>query len=181
MKKTIFFLIVTISSFSFSQETEFKFDKENFTDYIVTQCEGKSQAELYKKALDWVSVTYKNPKEVVKAQIENDYIRIEGASKDLVCFNILGSKSCNTSKYTIEISFKDGRYKFDILGNIQYLYEDGWAEISLDKTSVYYNKKGEIRSNYKYFPEIATYFNNLNLELKEFLISDKIPSKKSDW
>ena len=183
MKQIVYLLLATISilNFSFSQETEFKFDKEVFTDFVVTQCEGKTQAELYKKALNWVSVTYKNPKEVIKAQIENDYIRIEGASKDLVCFNILGNKSCNTSKYTIEISFKDGKYKFDLLGNIQYLYEGGWAEVRLDKTNLYYNKKGEIRSNYKYFPEIANYLNSLNIELKDFLLSDQIPSKKSDW
>ena len=94
MKKIIYFLLATISisNLSFGQETEFKFTKEGFTDFVVTQCEGKTQAELYKKALDWVSVTYKNPKEVIKAQIENDYIRIEGSSNSLVCLNILGKK-----------------------------------------------------------------------------------------
>ncbi len=181
MKKIILLLsLLSSSTIIYSQETEFKFVKEGFTDFVITQCEGKTQSELYKKALDWVSVTFKNPKEVIKAQIENDYIRIEGSSKNLVCFNAMG-KSCNTAKYNIEISFKDGKYKFDVINNIEYLYEAGWAEIRLDKTELYYNKKGEIRSAYKYFPEIADYFNNLNFELKEFLISDKIPSKKSDW
>ena len=99
MKKIIYFLLATISisNLSFSQETEFKFDKEGFTDFVVTQCEGKTQAELYKKALDWVSVTYKNPKEVIKAQIENDYIRIEGSSNSLICLNILGKKYNNAT------------------------------------------------------------------------------------
>jgi len=183
MKKIISFLItiIIISTKSFGQEKEFVFTKEAFTDFVVTECEGKTQAELYKKALDWVYITYKNPKEVIKAHILNEYIRIEGASTDLVCFNILGNKSCNTSKYIIEISFKDGKYKFDILGNVQYLYEGGWAEVRLDKTNLYYNNKGDIKSNYKYFPEIANYFNNLNLVLKDFLMSDKIPSEKNHW
>ena len=56
MKQIVYLLLATISilNFSFSQETEFKFDKEVFTDFVVTQCEEKTQAELYKKALNWV-------------------------------------------------------------------------------------------------------------------------------
>jgi len=182
MKKFFLVLVVALMSVTMSaQETEFSFNKEGFTDYIVTECEGKTQAELYKKTLDWISITYKNPKEVIKAKIENDYIRIEGSSTDLVCFNILGKKSCNRSRYTIEIFFKDSKYKFDIINNIEYLHEGGWAEVSLDKTNLYYNKKNEIRNNYKYFPEIATYFNILNKGLNNFVIGNEIPSKKSDW
>ncbi|MCG8808478.1 DUF4468 domain-containing protein [Tenacibaculum finnmarkense] len=182
MKKIICLLTTLITISTFSQKKEFKFNKEGFTDYVVTQCEGRTESELYKKALDWVSVTYKNPKEVIKAQIENDYIKIEGSSNDLACFNIYGHKGCNTSKYTIEISFKDGKYKFDVLGNIRFLYSEGsWGSIRLDKTSKYYKKKGEIKRRYKYFPEIANYFNKLNSELKSFLMSENIPSKKSDW
>ena len=117
MKKIILLLsLLSSSTIIYSQETEFKFVKEGFTDFVITQCEGKTQSELYKKALDWVSVTFKNPKEVIKAQIENDYIRIEGSSKNLVCFNAMG-KSCNTAKYNIEISFKDGKYKSILDGN----------------------------------------------------------------
>jgi hypothetical protein len=188
MKKIIYFLLATISisNLSFSQETEFKFDKEGFTDFVVTQCEGKTQAELYKKALDWVSVTYKNPKEVIKAQIENDYIRIEGSSNSLICLNILGKKY-NNATYQIDISFKDGKYKFDVIEIRQYTEASqyssgGWSEVGLATTEPYYNKKGEIRGVFKYFPEfLPTYFNKLNLELKDFLLSDKIPSKKSEW
>ena len=178
--KKILLVLLLINGIVNAQETEFKFTKDGFTDFVVISIEGKTASELFKKTLDWVSVTYKNPKEVIKAQIENDYIRIEGSSKDLVCFNAMG-KSCNTAKYTIEISFKDGKYKFDIIKNIEYLYEAGWAEIRLDKTEIYYSKKGEIRSTYKYFPEIADYFNNLNKDLESFLKSETIPSKKSDW
>lgn len=188
MKKIIYFLLTTISisNLSFSQETEFKFKKEGFTDFVVTQCEGKTQAELYKKTLDWVSVTYKNPKEVIKAQIENDYIRIEGSSNSLICLNILGKKF-NNATYQIEISFKEGKYKFDVIEIRQYTEPSqygagGWSEVGLATTEPYYNKKGEIRGIFKYFPElIPTYFNKLNLELKDYLISDNIPTKKSEW
>ena len=102
MKKYIllFFLFSTI--IGFAQETEFKFSKKGFTDFVVVECENKTQSELYKKTLDWVAVNYNTPSDVIKGQIENDYIRIEGFSKDLVA---------NGTRYQIEISFKDGKYK----------------------------------------------------------------------
>ena len=79
--KYLLLLFVSINIYS---QTEFKFDKDGFTDFIVGECEGKSQSELYKKAIEWISINYKNPKEVIKATIENDYIRIEGSEKCLV-------------------------------------------------------------------------------------------------
>lgn len=185
MKKIIVALL--FGFFGFAQGTEFKLSKEGFTDYVVTEIPGKTQSDLYKKVMDWVSVTYKNPKEVIKAQIENDYIRIQGASSVLVVFNILGSKTYYDSRYQIEISLKDGKYKFDVIEIEFYTTPSkygvgGWSALTLTPGDYLYNKKGEIRSNYKYFPElIPTYFNQLNKELESFLKSDSIPSKKSDW
>lgn len=182
MKKIIFFLLATvsISNLSYGQETEFKFTKEGFTDFVVTQCEGKTQAELYKKALDWVSVTYKNPEKVIKAKIENEFIRIEGSSNEIVCMNMMGKKF-NPATYVIEISFKEGKYKFDVIELYQYI-DGSKINVLIPNISDYYNKKGEIRGAFKYYPEfIPPYFNNLNVELKDFLLSDKIPSKKSEW
>ena len=112
MKKIVLALLIGFCGFA--QETEFKFSKEGFTDFVVTEVPGKTQSELYKKAIDWVAVTYKNPKEVIKAQIENDYIRITGVSDNLLLFNAMGKKYYSAD-YTIEISFKDGKYKFEVL------------------------------------------------------------------
>ena len=186
IKKITLISIVLISNLFYGQETEFKFSKEGFTDFIVTKCENKSQSELYKRALDWVSVTYNNPKEVIKAQIENDYIRIEGSSNALVCFNILG-KNYNEATYQIEISFKDGKYKFDVIQVKQYTEPSqyssgGWSDVGINTTDVYYTKKGKIRGIFKYLPEsLTTYFNDLNNDLAKFIESDEIPSKKDDW
>jgi len=186
MKKITFLLFFLFAVSAIAQETEFKFSKDGFTDYVVTACVGKTQAELYKKTLDWVAVTYKNPKEVIKAQIENDYIRIEGSSKALIVLNILG-KTYYDATYQIEISFKDGKYKFDVIEVRYYTTPSqyspgGWGEFGLANTEGYYNKKGQIRSAFKYIPEtLPDYFNTLNLELKDFLMSDQIPSKKNEW
>lgn len=182
MKKIIALLL--FSSSVFAQDSTFTFTQKGFTDYVVTPVPGKLQNDLYKKAIDWVAVTYKNPKEVMKAQIENDYIRIEG-TKDGLVSGFMGSTF--PIKYVIEISFKESRYKFDII-SIEYLVPanqygpGGWKNYELTNVEDHYKKNGELKSKYenehKTFPD---YFNGLNKELQTFLNSNSIPSKKSEW
>lgn len=189
MKKILLtFLFVNIfMNNSYSQEKEFIFSKERLTDFVVTDCEGKSQSELFRKTLDWVAITYKTPKEVIKAQIENEYIRIEGSSDDMFCFKALGQLNCQEAIYQIEISFKDNKYKFDIIELKRYIVPSqyvtgGWRDFDLNSNEEYYNKKGEIRNTYKISAEnIPNYFNNLNNSLKKFILNENIPSKSNDW
>lgn len=183
MKKIILVLVLIVSQLSFGQEKEFTFTKDGFTDFVVTDCSGKTQAELYKKCMDWISVTYKNPKEVLKAQIENDYIRFEGSKDGLICTNGFGVKSCYNTKYQIEVSFKEGKYKFDIIDMKFYLgAQYGWIDFPLNGVKSYYDKNGIIKKMNKHYPEmIPPYFNDLNKSLNDFIVSNEIPSKKSDW
>ncbi|MFV5696697.1 DUF4468 domain-containing protein [Flavobacterium sp. LB3P122] len=185
--KKIFLLLVLVCSFSYGQETEFKFTKDGLTDFVVIDCPGKTQAELYKKALDWVLVTYKNPNEVLKAKIENDYIRIDGASSGLILQYILGMPMEFTGKYTTEIFFKEGKFKFDITALGYYHPGSKYgAGVEVDilngSMSDYFRKDETIRATFKKYPEkFSSEFNGLTASLKEFVMSDKIPSKKSDW
>lgn len=188
MKKTILVLLMSVCFYTNAQETEFKFTKEGFTDYVVIPIEGKTAQELYKKTLDWVSLTYKNPKEVIKAQIENDYIRIEGAKSSMLCVKSLGLLTCNDVRYQIEISFKEGKYKFDLtkleqyVPASQYVVNSGWNEVELKNTSYCYKENGDLKNLFKLYPQaIETEFNTLNISLKDFLNSKEIPSKKGDW
>nr|WP_315144495.1 DUF4468 domain-containing protein [uncultured Flavobacterium sp.] len=187
MKKLLLKLLILVSFYSNAQETEYKFTKGGFTDYVVGVVEGKTAQELYKKTLDWVSVTYKNPKEVIKAQIENDYIRIEGAKSNMLCVKSFGMLNCNDVRYQIEISLKDGKYKFDLIKLEQYTSPSqysagGWSEVGLTNTSYCYKDNGDLKSLFKLYPAaIEMEFNSLNKSLQDFLKSDSIPSKKSDW
>jgi hypothetical protein len=54
MRKIILTSSLLMTILGFSQETEFKFTKDGFTDYVVTPVENKTAAELYKKTIDWV-------------------------------------------------------------------------------------------------------------------------------
>ena len=185
--KKLLFILLSISALGNAQETEFKFTKDGFTDYVIGTVTNKTASELYKKTIDWVNITYKNPREVIKAQIENDYIRIEGFKSSMLCKKILLSNICENGRYQIEISFKDGKYKFDVISLESYLTASqynsgGWYPVVLTNTSYAYKESGELRSMYKNFPEeIESTFNSLNNELKKILESDTIPSKKDGW
>jgi hypothetical protein len=170
MKKIIFLLILCVTNLSYSQETQFKITKDNFTDYVIIPCDGKIQSDLYKKTLDWIAKTYKNPKEVIKSQVENDFIRIEGFETG---FN--GSSNCN---YMIEIYFKDGKIKFDPLS---FTIINGINKFDLFSTyKSYFGNDGSVKSRLK--PTIEgseNTFNSLIKSLNDFIITGN--SKNNDW
>ena len=185
MKKTLLIFFLFYTCFLFAQESEFTLSKEGLTDYIVTECTGKTQSEIYKKTLNWISFTYNTPSEVLKASIENEYVRIEGSSNNMIVLNSFGKVYCS-AKYQIEISFKDGKYKFDITElkyfNKETLSEPTWKEFNLNKANIYYSRRGQISSIFKYLPDtLPKYLNELNVSLKKFVMSDNIPSKREGW
>jgi hypothetical protein len=178
MKKIVLILLIT-SGIVQAQETEFTFNNERgMTDFVVTPAEGKTAPEIYKKIIEWIKVTYKNPDKVILATIENEYVRFEGASDVLYAIHVMGKKYQN-SKYQIEISIKDDKYKFDIVGMQAYAAPSqysagGWVENGIfngnlpkENLTLYYNKDGSLKKTFQYLPEVPIYFNNLNKSLYE--------------
>ena len=176
MKKIILGLLIVMSFYSNAQETEFTFTAEKgMTDFIVTPIESKTAPEIYKKVIEWIKVTYKNPNEVILSTIENEYLRFEGIS------DISKSKS----KYQIEISIKDGKYKFDLIslqvyvGPNQMSIPVGWSNyyVNFNTNSTresrenMYKSDGSYKSWSKNTPEIPQFFNELNKSLSESIVS----------
>ena len=181
MKKIVFGLLMTVSLYSNAQETEFTFNSERgMTDFIVTQVEGKTAPEIYKKAIEWIKVAFKNPDKVILSTIENEFIRFEGVS------DIIRRKK----KYQIEISIKDGEYKFDLI-NLQENYALNRREVPVWNTSCVnfntnstkksienmYTSDGRFTGCFGYVPKFLIFFNNLNKSLSESIVSTV---KKSD-
>lgn len=177
--------LLLLSMVSFSQESEFKFTREGLTDFVVIPIDSATQNDLYKKTLEWVQVNYNTPREVLKGQIENEYVRIEGVSKNALCMKALGINNCYTVKYQIEISFKNGKYKFDVIDLKQYFMPSqyssgGWYDVPLNSPKIY-KENGEIKNAYSQYPEnIENVFNSLNKSLEIFLKSEKA-TPKTDW
>lgn len=189
-------LFLAFSNSLFSQEAtstqtappkEFTITKaQGLTNFIVVICEGKNKEELYKKTIEWINKNYNKPSEVIKAQVENDYIRFQGiSSEEIYCSNNI-VKVCSNIKYDIEISFKDGRYKFAVLG----LENNGkdlrgiphWSELNFINSWTHFKKDGEVRKMYQdAINSVSGYFNNLSKSLYDYIYNLNETAKKDNW
>ena len=175
MKKIIIAMLFA-STMMTAQETEFTFNSESgMTDFIVVKVEGKTAPDIYKKIIEWIKITYKNPDKVILATIENEYVRFEGSSESFYAMNPI-SKIYVPVKYEIEISIKDEKYKFDYTGmtiienGVKIPYFSTKSKKELDNYPLF-KKDGTLRSTYKYFNEVPIYLNNLNKLLTNHIVS----------
>lgn len=184
--KKITILFIIFFAIGSAQNTMFSVSKEKgLTEFVIQEVPGNSASELYQKSLEWINKTYKNPNEVILAKIENDYIRFEGYQQNLFCFNALGAKNCNDVKYQIELSFKDGRYKFGIISLEDYIKPSqymnaGWRPSKLSTFgSNCYKNNGEIKPMCKdYVVDVPVYFTKLNGSLNNYISKG---DNKNDW
>lgn len=172
MKKIILFLFFTLNVFA--QNEKFIFNKDGLSEYVVVKVDSISENELYSKTLNWVKETYSKPEQVIDATIENESIRFTGRSNFFRIYNAFGDFKDYPVKYTIKISFKDGRYKFEVLSMTVEHESVNYSDIP----SKIYKKNGELLKWYKDTPQkIEDFFNQLNNSLKGYIIN----KEKSDW
>lgn len=174
MKATTLFFLIILPIFAYSQKEKFIFNKDGLSEYVVVKFDSISEKELYSKTLNWVKETYSKPEQVIDATIENESVRFTGRSSFFRIYNAFGDFADYPVKYTIKISVKSNRYKFEVLSMIvehdRVNYSDIPAKI--------YKKNGELLKWYKDTPQrIEDFFNQLNISLNDFIIN----KEKSDW
>lgn len=173
MKKIVLALLIGFCGFA--QEMP-KITKEGFTP-IVVNVEGKTSAEIYLKAKEWIQTYYKNPSEVLKADIPNEMIRIQGYAVDGYKMKNLGMVYGYDYEYTIEIEFKDGKYRYN------YIVGQFW---SLGKRVLYdyktfFKSDNTIKKPYQLaYDSINETANSTSFSLFDY-ITGKTKNKKSDW
>ena len=189
MKKLLLLLIISITHFYNAQSpTQFEFTSNAMNPFIVTEVQNKSATELYQKSLEWIKKNYKSPDDVIITTVENDYIRFRGIANNLRCWKLV-SYACSDVQYETEITFKDGKFKFEIL-NFEEKDKDPfndfrtyWKNINAlfyTNNKTLYNKDGELKKQYVgYINKIPSYFNNLNSELKSYI--EESSQQKNDW
>lgn len=174
--KKLFYALLFITSFGFSQNKPIL--KIEGVPSVITEVEGKTSAELFTKTKEWIQLNYKNPSEVLKAEIPNEMIRIEGFSKSFFCQNGL-VKQYYDIMYTVEFSFKDGKYLFDFKTD-QITYR-GQGVPFLSSTSTFFKKDGSQRSIYKSSIEsFSVSLTNLYNSHYDY-ITGKTQLTKKDW
>lgn len=190
MKKQFILYSFVCTVMLFGQNTQFEITDEGLTKYIVTEIPGVAKEVAYKKTLDWINKVFNTPNKVIKGNIENEYVRIEGITENAVRYPIIGGTIFRPIKFEIEVSFKNDKYKFEVKSlkekNLEYPSVSivPFKETDFSKTSNLkgYNpvrkSNGEFRNWYKYAYDIPIYFNSLNISLKEY-ITEK--NKNDDW
>lgn len=185
MKNFILALLLAIPALSSAQgtpPTEFTWTKENgLTDFVVIDVPGK-QAGLHAKALDWLVA---RTDLTIKKSVAGESVVIEGKDDKLFSMTSLGMTKNFPGRYTVQINFKDDKYKFDVV-SVEFLGDPRtgiWKPILLNNPpeAEYYNKKGEIKNTYKPLLEVLPgFFTSLSLDLKLSIVGDQNP-KKNDW
>jgi hypothetical protein len=171
MKKIIFLLMISSSIYS---QQSFEWSSTGVTDYVVTEVAGTAP-EIYSKTINWIKENYLNPNEVITMTIENEKIRFQGLKKDMTC---MGSV-CSDGLYIIEITIKDGKYKFDPI-SLKFSSNAGSFEFPINgNLSMYYDKNGELRKGSKEtLDNVTVLLNTLNNNLKNSINGIV---KKEDW
>ncbi len=180
-------LIIAINTFTFSQD-KFIYDLNGLNPkFIVVEMDSLNKSELYKSTINWIKETYKNPDEVIKMTIENEKLRFEGFQDNLICVNSIGMIYCYYALYTIEIEFKDNKYKFTPL-SLDYRVpasqysSGGMTPVNFSDGSGYYNKRNELRKMYKTIPlAIENLFNDLSANLTTYLKSSNEVKETDGW
>ncbi|QQM25937.1 DUF4468 domain-containing protein [Elizabethkingia sp. M8] len=187
MKKVILFFAIAFYAIAFAQESQFSVSKDKtFNKFVVVNIEGKNASQLYNKAIEWITKTYKDPDKVIIAKIENQYIRMQGSARNLYCLSgLLGEKNCDDSIYKLEISFKDNKYKLEVLeieNYSQVLKEWRTDDLKYFGGTPYYKENGEPKKPFKYIlVDIPNYFNSINKSLNDYIIGDGVNKIKDNW
>ena len=156
MKRIFFVLSLSfLSIILFSQDQRFTLSEEKPVfppQFIVLKMDSLSIEDGYKRTLEWINMNYNTPSEVIKSQIENKYIRIQGISKNGFTFVNMGMTFYKDIRYTIEFKFKENKVRYDVLDydvwndGTQYT-SAGWSPYPI-KYSKLYKKNGKIKKGY---------------------------------
>jgi hypothetical protein len=174
-----------VTSFLQAQE-KFNYNTEGLTPkYLVVEVDSVSKSELYKRAINWIKENYENPDEVIKTSIDDKMIRFTGVQLQGFYRTTLVGKAYHHVRYTISISFKEGRYKLEPI-SIEDKYEDGgyWLEVDLNNSKKYFRKNGKARGEYKFYPLlIGKLLNDMNQSIYEYLKTggQSKDSDEDDW
>ena len=189
MKKiiTLTLLILTFNSFS-QNDSLFIYDINGLNqEYLVMTVDSTTQQEIFNNSVNWIKETYKNPDKVIKMSIENKKVRFEGSQQGLICIKALGMNTCYNALYTIEIEFKENRYKFTPL-SLSYRvppsqYNAGaTVEVSFKDGSGCYKNNKSIRKVFASIPPtVENLFNSLNKSLNEYVKKESIESTDTEW
>lgn len=168
MKKTLIFtLLFMLPTFVFGQNYFTATPTRLLPENNIVELPGKSSSEIYNALKTWTAKTYKNPDYVLKSDVANEYLRLNGL------WNIMSrgpfGKSAIGLKYTLTLDIKDGKLRYNI---------DELTGVDNFSYNNCYKSNGERRTT----KEVVNYLNDIELHADKF-INELIGSinHKEDW
>jgi len=133
----------------------------------IVEFSGKSSDEIYKALKSWTAKTYNNPDFVLKADVPNEYIRINGLW-NIVSRGPLGRSAFGLT-YTLSLDVKDGKLRYNI-DNLRGVDNFNYANC--------FKGNGEKRQT----KEVTNYLNDIEIYTEQF-ISQMVKSinEKENW
>ncbi|MEQ3501124.1 DUF4468 domain-containing protein [Tenacibaculum sp. SSH1-16] len=141
---------------------------------IIVEVKGMKAPEIYNNALNWVQEYYNTPDYVLKANIPNKKIRVNGLEKNAWWYKALGSKMYYDIEYNLEISFKEGKYRF-------YIDIKNANSVGTGYKTFFKKKTGKVKRAAKdAVPSLEKTINNLSLSFYNY-VTGKTVTKDEDW
>ena len=173
MKHLLITVFVLTSFIGYSQDIpKFELTMDGVSPIIINIDSINAEA-IYKKTLNWVQESYKTPKEVLKTNIENEKIRVDGFKKNAWFYKSLGVTNSYDMEYSFEIEFKDNKIR------LTFTPGQFWANNQkvLYDYKTFFKNSGEVKGAYKDAkPSLEQSMNALVSSLYNY-----IKGKKSDW
>lgn len=112
MKNLLLLLTILLTPYFLRAQGEnFQINKDApqlINQYVVIKKDSMSVSDGFNRIIEWVNKTYDTPKEVIKAQLENKYIRIKATK-----YIMIDGTSYNVS-YSLTFEFKENKIKMEI-------------------------------------------------------------------
>lgn len=163
MKNTLLFLLLLLNSnLTFSQDiSELKLTNSG-VEHVTLDFGSLTSNEIYEKSIKWLHESFINPKDVLKENVENQKIKIEGFSKKAWWYKSMGIKNYNHMQYTVLIYIKNKSVVFEYKVGQFYMLEGSKTQYSY---RMFFAKNGSIRKQY------VDAVSSLELTMNSLLIS----------
>ncbi len=174
MKKIIFIALIALNFQVNAQNYKVKPEGlinaiDSTKTYVVLPIENKTAKVLYEETLKYINKNYKNPEEVIKGKVENEYLKIVTYEPKFTELKVGYNRIPWNIKYIVELNFKDGKVKYEVI-EIEIKNEADYTLLFQGSgMSFYIYKKNRELKMPDAKTNIEEYFNNKIKSLSEFL------------
>ncbi|HUH25864.1 MAG TPA: hypothetical protein VLY87_04515 [Flavobacterium sp.] len=144
---------------------------------VVIELNDKSAEDIYIGIIKYINRNYKTPSEVLKGDIKNEYVRLDGFMNKMWCYKAIGLTACVDQLYSVELDIKEGKFRMTFTPNKG--YASGTRDPLLFTYKTFFKRDGSVKNIYSSARDsFEVSVNNIRKE-----IVDEINGKSSnnDW